>query len=211
MAALAGYFCVYSLNDLLDLQGRPRRDQGLLARPAGLEAGSGPHGHHDAPASGRRRSPAAVGGGDLGRHAGGDRAGRRLSAPAPVRLAVHRLRRARDPVLQPAPAHLAQSHTRRHDGRRRRACRLVRRGHATWGALAFFFLLYGWETGRNLTNDLADVVHDRLVGITTLASTHGPSVASKAILGDGMAMVVIALAQPVDLGRAGPAGGRGAG
>ena len=70
-------------------------------------------------------------------------------------------------------------------------------GEATWGALAFFFLLFGWEAGRNLTNDLADVVHDRLVGITTLASTHGPDVASKVILADGMAMVPISLAQPV--------------
>ncbi len=69
-------------------------------------------------------------------------------------------------------------------------------GQASWGALAFFFLLYGWETGRNLTNDLADVVHDRLVGITTLASTHGPEVAAKVILADGMAMVIIALVQP---------------
>ena len=70
-------------------------------------------------------------------------------------------------------------------------------GKTTWGALAFFFLLYGWETGRNLTNDLADVEHDRLVGITTLASTHGASVAAKVILADGMAMVAISLAQPV--------------
>ena len=69
-------------------------------------------------------------------------------------------------------------------------------GEATWGALAFFLLLYGWETGRNLTNDLADVVHDRMVGITTLASTHGPRVAARAILADGMIMVVIALLQP---------------
>ena len=70
-------------------------------------------------------------------------------------------------------------------------------GEATWGALAFFFLLYGWETGRNLTNDLADVVHDRMVGITTLASVHGPKAASKVILGDAVAMVAISLAQPV--------------
>jgi 4-hydroxybenzoate polyprenyltransferase len=69
-------------------------------------------------------------------------------------------------------------------------------GTATWGALAFFVLLYGWETGRNLTNDLADVVHDRLVGITTLASTHGPDVAAKAILADGWLMILISLVQP---------------
>jgi 4-hydroxybenzoate polyprenyltransferase len=70
-------------------------------------------------------------------------------------------------------------------------------GEATWGALAFFFLLFGWETGRNLTNDLADVVHDRLVGITTLATTHGPRVASRVILGNSVFMVAISLAQPV--------------
>jgi 4-hydroxybenzoate polyprenyltransferase len=70
-------------------------------------------------------------------------------------------------------------------------------GRATWGALAFFFLLFGWEMGRNLTNDLADVVHDRLVGITTLASTHGPTVAARVILADGIAMVPLSLVQPV--------------
>ena len=70
-------------------------------------------------------------------------------------------------------------------------------GRLTWGALAFFFLLYGWETGRNLTNDLADVVHDRMVGITTLASVHGAPVAAKVILVDAVAMVGISLVQPV--------------
>ena len=70
-------------------------------------------------------------------------------------------------------------------------------GRLTWGALAFFLLLFGWETGRNLTNDLADVVHDRMVGITTLASTHGPRTAAKAILADGIAMVPLSLIQPV--------------
>ena len=70
-------------------------------------------------------------------------------------------------------------------------------GEATWGTLAFFFLLYGWETCRNLTNDLADVVHDRLVGITTLASIHGPRAASRVIVGVAVVMVAISLAQPV--------------
>jgi 4-hydroxybenzoate polyprenyltransferase len=70
-------------------------------------------------------------------------------------------------------------------------------GEATWGAVAFFLLLFGWEAGRNMTNDLADVVHDRMVGITTLASTHGPQVAGNVIAADGLAMVLIALAQPV--------------
>jgi 4-hydroxybenzoate polyprenyltransferase len=70
-------------------------------------------------------------------------------------------------------------------------------GHATWGALAFFFLLFGWEVaGRNLSNDLADVSHDRLVGITTLASTHGPEVAVKTIVTGTALMPLIALAQP---------------
>jgi 4-hydroxybenzoate polyprenyltransferase len=69
-------------------------------------------------------------------------------------------------------------------------------GQATWGALAFFFLLFAWEAGRNLTNDLADVVHDRLVGITTLASVRGPEVAARLIMADAVAIVAIALAQP---------------
>jgi 4-hydroxybenzoate polyprenyltransferase len=69
-------------------------------------------------------------------------------------------------------------------------------GEATWGALAFFFLLFAWEATRNLTNDLADVTHDRLVGITTLATVHGPRVAARAIMVLAVAIVAVALLQP---------------
>jgi 4-hydroxybenzoate polyprenyltransferase len=62
--------------------------------------------------------------------------------------------------------------------------------------VTFFFLLFLWETGRNLTNDLADVTHDRLLGLTTLASMHGPRAAARVILGGGVAMIPIAVSQP---------------
>lgn len=69
--------------------------------------------------------------------------------------------------------------------------------NATWGTLAFFVLLFVWEiTGRNLSNDLADVTHDRLLGITTLASTHGVHAAVITIAGGSFLMPVIALLQP---------------
>ena len=69
-------------------------------------------------------------------------------------------------------------------------------GEAGWGALAFFFLLLFWEiAGRNLSNDLADVTHDRLVGIATLAVVHGPRVAARAILVGAALMPVLGLLQ----------------
>ncbi len=71
-------------------------------------------------------------------------------------------------------------------------------GKATWGALAFFFLLFTWEVaGRNLSNDLADVVHDRVVGIATLAARHGTRIAVDVITaGAVVVMPVVALLQP---------------
>ncbi len=71
-------------------------------------------------------------------------------------------------------------------------------GEATWGALAFFFLLFTWEVaGRNLSNDLADVVHDREVGIATLAAGHGTRAAVDVITaGAVVVMPVVALLQP---------------
>jgi 4-hydroxybenzoate polyprenyltransferase len=70
-------------------------------------------------------------------------------------------------------------------------------GRAHWGALAFFFLLLLWEiAGRNLSNDLADVEHDRMVGIATLAATRGPDTAVEAIVGGALFMPVLALLQP---------------
>jgi 4-hydroxybenzoate polyprenyltransferase len=68
-------------------------------------------------------------------------------------------------------------------------------GSADLGALAFFFLLYLWETSRNLANDLADVTHDKRIGITTLASTHGSVVAARGILGAAIAIVAVGLLQ----------------
>jgi 4-hydroxybenzoate polyprenyltransferase len=70
-------------------------------------------------------------------------------------------------------------------------------GTVGWGALAFFLLLLFWEIfGRNLSNDLADVEHDRLVGIATLAATHGPAAAIATILAGALLMPVVALLQP---------------
>jgi 4-hydroxybenzoate polyprenyltransferase len=70
-------------------------------------------------------------------------------------------------------------------------------GRVAWGALAFFFLLFGWEMfGRNLSNDLADVSHDRRVGITTLASTYGTATAVKVIAGGAVLMPLVGVAQP---------------
>ncbi len=70
-------------------------------------------------------------------------------------------------------------------------------GKAGWGALAFFFLLLFWEIfGRNLSNDLADVEHDRLVGIATLAATHNPATAIVTILTGALLMPVVAALQP---------------
>ncbi|MCL5734501.1 MAG: UbiA prenyltransferase family protein [Actinobacteria bacterium] len=70
-------------------------------------------------------------------------------------------------------------------------------GRATWGAFAFFFLLLFWEIfGRNLSNDLADVDHDRMIGIATLAATHSPDVAINTILTGALLMPVVAALQP---------------
>jgi len=70
-------------------------------------------------------------------------------------------------------------------------------GDLRWGTFAFFMLLVLWEiAGRNLSNDLADVEHDRLVGITTLASVRGPAVATRAIVAGAALMPVVAMLQP---------------
>jgi 4-hydroxybenzoate polyprenyltransferase len=70
-------------------------------------------------------------------------------------------------------------------------------GEATWGTVAFFVLLFLWEVaGRNLSNDLADVTHDRVVGITTLASVRGTRAALTAITAGAALMPLVALAQP---------------
>jgi 4-hydroxybenzoate polyprenyltransferase len=69
-------------------------------------------------------------------------------------------------------------------------------GEATWGTLAFFCLLFAWEVSRNLSNDLADVSHDRRVGITTLAAVHGPATSMRSIVVVAAIMPLIGAAQP---------------
>jgi len=196
VAALAGYFCVYSLNDLLDL--RADREEIRVSSPDPL-AWKPEVAHMDVMTL---RHPVAAGAlplwaavtwvsvmGLIGV------AGAYLLRPlcawlflgcAALEILYCSLRRRTWLKVIPAATMVAVGGL----------AGWFAVGEATWGALAFFFLLFGWEAGRNLTNDLADVVHDRIVGITTLASTHGPEVAAKVILADGMAMVVIALAQP---------------
>jgi 4-hydroxybenzoate polyprenyltransferase len=198
LAALAGYFCVYSLNDLLDL--RADREEIRVSSPDPL-AWKPQVAHMDITTL---RHPVAAGAlpvwagitwvvvlGIIGLAAA------YLLRPlcaylfigcAGLEIIYCSLRRRTWLKVIPAAAMVAAGGL----------AGWFAVGKTTWGALAFFFLLYGWETGRNLTNDLADVEHDRLVGITTLASTHGARVAANVILADGLAMVAISLAQPVD-------------
>lgn len=196
LAALAGYFCVYSLNDLLDL--RADREEIRVSSPDPL-AWKPEVAHMDIVTL---RHPVAAGAlplwaavtfvvtmGAIGLVAAyllRPLCAWLFIACALLELLYCSLRRRTWLKVIPAATMVAVGGL----------AGWFAVGHATWGALAFFFLLYGWETGRNLTNDLADVIHDRLVGITTLASTHGPSVAARVILADGMAMVVLAFAQP---------------
>jgi 4-hydroxybenzoate polyprenyltransferase len=197
VAALAGYFCVYSLNDLLDL--RADREEIRVSSPDPL-AWKPEVAHMDVMAL---RHPVAAGAlplwaavawvatmGLIG--LGAAYLLRPLCAYlfvgcAGLEIIYCSLRRQTWLKVIPAASMVAAGGL----------AGWFAVGRTTWGALAFFVLLFGWEAGRNLTNDLADVVHDRMVGITTLASTHGPAVASKVILADGMAMVAISLALPV--------------
>ena len=69
-------------------------------------------------------------------------------------------------------------------------------GHATWGALSFFVLLTSWEIfGRNISNDLADLSHDKPLGITTVATVRGPRAATTAILVGACCMPLLGLLQ----------------
>jgi 4-hydroxybenzoate polyprenyltransferase len=203
VAALAGYFCVYSLNDLLDL--RADREEIRVSSPDPL-AWKPEVAHMDVMTL---RHPVAAGAlplwaavtwvttmGVIGLTAA------YLLRPlcaylfvgcAALEIIYCSLRRQTWLKVIPAAGMVAAGGL----------AGWFAVGKTTWGALAFFVLLFGWEAGRNLTNDLADVVHDRLVGITTLASTHGPAVASKVILADGVAMVAVSLAQPVGQSSAG--------
>ena len=176
LAALAGYLCVYSLNDLLDL--RADREEIRVSSPDPL-AWKPEVPHMDVMtlrhpvAAGALPLWAAI---DLGRACWGSigLAAAYLLRPLCAYLFVG-CAALGDHLLQPAPpAPGSKSSRPRTMVAVGGLAGWFAVGEATWGALAFFFLLFGWETGRNLTNDLADVMHDRLVGITTLASTHGP-------------------------------------
>lgn len=58
------------------------------------------------------------------------------------------------------------------------------------GVIPVFVFLALWEIGgRNLANDLADLGPDSAVGLQTVACTYGPRVASRAVLVVGSAMV----------------------
>lgn len=197
LAALAGYLCVYSLNDLLDL--RADREEIRVSSPDPL-AWKPEVAHMDIVSL---RHPVAAGALPLWA------AVTWVSALGAVGLAAAFLLRPLCAYLFIGCAALEIIYC---SLRRRTWLKVVPAatmvalgglagwfavGEATWGALAFFFLLYAWETVRNLTNDLADVTHDRIVGITTLASVHGPRAASHAIVGVASAMVAISLVQPV--------------
>ncbi len=64
-------------------------------------------------------------------------------------------------------------------------------------ALTVFAFLMFWEFSRNMANDLGDVKSDAAVGITTVATTFGPVVSSRANLVAASAMMgsVVFLAQ----------------
>ncbi len=60
-----------------------------------------------------------------------------------------------------------------------------------WSALPVFVFLALWEIGcRNLANDLADLGPDRAVGIRTVATTFGPAVATRANLAVATAVLL---------------------
>ena len=196
VAALAGYFCVYSLNDLLDL--KADREEIRLSSPDPL-AWKPEVTHMDIVTL---RHPVAAGALPLWA------AVTWVSVLGVIGLTAAYLLRPLCAWLFIACALLELLYC---SLRRRTWLKVIPAatmvavgglagwfavGEATWGALAFFFLLFAWEAGRNLTNDLADVIHDRMVGITTLASTHGPGVAARIIVADAVAIVAIALAQP---------------
>lgn len=196
LAALAGYLCVYSLNDLLDL--RADREEIRLSTPDPL-AWKPEVTHMDIVAL---RHPVAAGALPLWA------AVTWVTVLGAVGLAAAYLLRPLCAWLFIVCAVLEVVYCCL---RRRTWLKVIPAatmvaigglagwfavGEATWGAPAFFFLLFAWEATRNLTNDLADVTHDRLVGITTLAAVHGPAVAARAIVAVAIAIVAIALAQP---------------
>jgi 4-hydroxybenzoate polyprenyltransferase len=197
LAALAGYFCVYSLNDLLDLKA-DREDLRLTApdpqewKPEVV--------HMDIMTL---RHPVAAGALPLWA------AATWVGALGVIGLAAAYLLRPLCAWLFIACALLQVLYC---SLRHRTWLKVVPAstmvalgalagwfavGKATWGAFAFFFLLFGWEMfGRNLSNDLADVSHDRGVGITTLASIHGTDAAVRTIVTGAALMPLIGAVQP---------------
>lgn len=200
VAALAGYFCVYSLNDLLDLKA-DRED--LSLSPDDPEAWRPEVTHLDITTL---RHPVAAGALPLWA------AATWVTVLGVVGLVAAYLLRPLCAWLFLGCAALEVVYC---SLRQRTWLKVVPAatlvamgglagwfavGKATWGALAFFFLLFGWEVSRNLSNDLADVSHDRRVGITTLASIHGQSVSTQAIVVVALLMPLIGFAQPVPWG-----------
>jgi 4-hydroxybenzoate polyprenyltransferase len=196
IAALAGYFCVYSLNDLLDLKA-DRQDLSLsTSEPAAWKPEVT---HLDITTL---RHPVAAG-------------ALPLWAAATWVVVLGAIGLAAAYLLRPLCAWLfigcALLQVLYCNLRRRTWLKVVPAatlvamgglagwfavGEATWGVFAFFFLLFGWEVSRNLSNDLADVSHDKRVGITTLAAVHGPAISMRTIVVVAALMPLIGLAQP---------------
>ncbi len=195
LAAAAGYFCVYSLNDLLDL----RVDREEVRGPHG-EIEWNPEVRHMDIAT--LRHPVAAGALSLAAGIAW------VATLGVIGMVAAYLLRPICAILFLACALLQVLY-----------CSLKRKtwlkiipagvmvglgalagwfavGHATWGALSFFVLLTSWEIfGRNLSNDLADVSHDKPLGITTVATVRGPQAATTAILVGACCMPLLGLLQ----------------
>ncbi|HEY5528888.1 MAG TPA: UbiA prenyltransferase family protein [Thermoleophilia bacterium] len=195
LAALAGYFCVYSLNDLLDL----KADREEVRGPNGEIEWNPEVRHMDITTL---RHPVAAGALSLSAGIAW------VSLLGLIGLVAAYLLRPLCAILFVACALLQVLY-----------CGLKHRtwlkvipagvmvglgglagwfavGEATWGALAFFVLLTSWEIfGRNLSNDLADLSHDIPLGITTVAAVRGPKAAISAIVLGASCMPLLALLQ----------------
>lgn len=67
-------------------------------------------------------------------------------------------------------------------------------------AIYVFFFLALWEIyGRNLANDMCDVVSDRSVGIRTLATTYGTTVSAYSISAGAVVTTLFLLVMPLPL------------
>jgi 4-hydroxybenzoate polyprenyltransferase len=196
IAAIAGYFCVYSLNDLLDLKA-DRQDLSLSTDDPGAWKPEVTHLdittlRHPVAAGALPVWAAATWVGVLG--AIGLTAAYMLRplcawlfiGCAALQVLYCSLRRRTWLKVLPAATLVAMGGL----------AGWFAVGEANWGAFAFFFLLFGWEVSRNLSNDLADVSHDRRVGITTLASVHGTAASMRTITVVAGLMPFIGLAQP---------------